>query len=115
MLERLRELLLQRKAQPEPRSVKPRPPSFRAVSIRPGADCCSAASEISSIRFLVDEAPLLPLKTCSAAQCDCRYINFPDRRQAVRRVVDTSRSQQIGLDNDKRNNQGRRKEDHLFD
>ncbi len=120
MFERIRKLL----GQAEPAkpvghvspTAKPKPLSYQAVSIRPAATgACNAAGQLASVRFLVAEAPLLPLKTCDAATCDCKYVRFSDRRADARRVVDTSISQQIDLRNDRRSDRGRRKDDHLFD
>lgn len=36
-------------------------------------------------RFLLREAPLLPLAGCTMKYCKCRYIHYEDRRQRERR------------------------------
>lgn len=56
---------------------------FHAVSISPVVNCCPAAHEISAQRFLSEEAPALPLTTCSVEACQCRYIHYSDRRSGA--------------------------------
>jgi hypothetical protein len=59
---------------------------FRAVSIAPRSDACRAAKQMGGKRFLVREAPRLPLTGCpSPEQCRCRYDKHDDRRQDDRR------------------------------
>jgi hypothetical protein len=53
---------------------------FHAVSIQPGAKSCAAAKEIENRRFLSSSAPMLPLKDCTQANCQCRYLHHGDRR-----------------------------------
>ncbi len=53
---------------------------YHAVSIMPGQRACKAARTSMLSRFLSSEAPALPLKTCDAGQCTCRYQHHPDRR-----------------------------------
>lgn len=57
---------------------------FHAVSIDPAMGSCAAAQSVRSQRFLSEDAPSLPLLDCSAAQCQCRYMHFPDRRSGSR-------------------------------
>lgn len=57
---------------------------FHAVSIGPASDCCAAAQSLRAVRFLSEEAPSLPLVNCNAAQCQCRYTHYSDRRGATR-------------------------------
>jgi len=38
------------------------------------------AKEMAGTRYLIDEAPDLPLARCSSASCSCRYASFRDRR-----------------------------------
>jgi hypothetical protein len=53
---------------------------FHAVSIRVGSGACTAAMGMQGERFLANEAPQLPLPGCDAADCQCRFIHFKDRR-----------------------------------
>jgi hypothetical protein len=53
---------------------------FHAVSIRPGPDACRAALGLAGQRFLSDAAPSIPLPSCEAENCRCRFVHFSDRR-----------------------------------
>ena len=53
---------------------------YGATSIVCGADSCTAASAIDGKRFLIDDTPQLPLSTCDAEKCDCKYAHHEDRR-----------------------------------
>ena len=82
---------------------------FHGVSIRAGEGCaCDAVISIENVRFLSDDAPMLPLNECSdPARCRCTYVHYDDRRTEPRRETD------IGLparriENDRRVGQGRR-------
>ncbi len=60
---------------------------FHAVSIEPGHRACPEARAREGKRFLSAAAPMLPLKGCSNASCQCRYQHHEDRRtQRERRV-----------------------------
>ncbi len=71
-------------------------------------EACAAARELANVRFLADDAPMLPLKDCTnPSGCRCRYQHFDDRRTDARRESD------IGLPvkdhpNDVRSGVGRR-------
>ena len=54
--------------------------AFAAVSVGCGEGACFSAAAISGIRFLVEEAPRLPMSSCTAETCSCRYFHFRDRR-----------------------------------
>jgi len=54
--------------------------TYAAVSVACGERACFRAEAISGIRFLVDEAPRLPMSDCAAETCTCRYFHFRDRR-----------------------------------
>jgi hypothetical protein len=82
---------------------------FHGVSIHPDSSSgCEAASALENVRFLADEAPMLPLSDCSnPAGCRCRYQHYDDRRTDARRESD------VGLPmkhhpNDARTGVGRR-------
>ena len=53
---------------------------YHAVSIKPGAYACRAATELAGQRFLAAEAPNIPLPACNAAECSCRFVHHKDRR-----------------------------------
>lgn len=55
---------------------------YHAVSIEPGSKCCKDARKLEGHRFLAAAAPQLPLPSCGAAVCECRYLHYNDRRNA---------------------------------
>ncbi len=59
--------------------------TFHAMSIRPGLDHCEAARKLKGKRLLSKSAPSLPLPECEAADCQCWYEHFADRRLDDRR------------------------------
>ena len=62
---------------------------FQAISIYRGLICCDVARRFSDHRFLVRDAPPLPLAGCSMAKnCQCKYIKHRDRRAEPRRLID---------------------------
>jgi hypothetical protein len=72
----------------------PRPKSpasqgdYRAVSIAPCARCQAAAKDAASKRYLLRDAPRLPLADCTAGSaCSCKFRKHPDRRDSDRRVL----------------------------
>ncbi len=82
---------------------------FHGVSIHANPDiACDAARDLENVRFLADDAPMLPLGNCSnPAGCRCKYQHYDDRRTEARRESD------VGLPikdhpNDARNGVGRR-------
>lgn len=58
---------------------------FHAVSIQPCAKACSAARALRGQRFLANEAMTLPLASCDAANCQCTYKHYADRRSGEER------------------------------
>ena len=69
---------------------------------------CTAVGPLTGVRYLADEAPILPVQGCSnPAACRCKYQHFEDRRTDARRESD------VGLPvkdhpNDARTGTGRR-------
>jgi hypothetical protein len=64
---------------------------YRAVSVARGVRCCSAANEIAGKRYLLREAPRLPLVKCTMpANCSCKFRKDSDRRDGERRLLGTS-------------------------
>jgi hypothetical protein len=68
---------------------------YHGVSCHPPLQSCDAAVEIAGTRFLVAEAPQLPLSDCSARQCRCKYQHYEDRRSE-----DADRRTPYGLRNE---------------
>lgn len=65
-------------------------PKFPAVEINPGLnDCCDAVYEMRGQRFLMTNAPSIPVPGCDAETCKCRYQRFTDRRHETRRGLDS--------------------------
>lgn len=58
---------------------------YHCVEVRSGAGACNAVKQLASIRFLSDQAPMLPLTGCTAEKCTCAYIHHDDRREDDRR------------------------------
>lgn len=58
---------------------------YHSVVIAPGEKCCATVRALTGVRFLGQEAPLLPLAKCDAGECRCRYVHFEDRREDDRR------------------------------
>ena len=97
-----------------PTVVKKISTPYHAVSVVPGPVCCSAAKEMEGRRFLSREAPVLPLKKCDRASCQCRYEHHEDRRKGPRRARDFGVSIAAwDTDDDRRQKgkRGRRKDD----
>ncbi|MCZ6642585.1 MAG: hypothetical protein O7F71_13485 [Gammaproteobacteria bacterium] len=81
---------------------------FDAVSIKAKLNPCDAAAILQCERFLVDEAPPLPLSVCTHPHaCECEYEHFDDRRTAKRRTWDQG-SPPVQFNDDIRHGVGRR-------
>lgn len=57
---------------------------YACVEIRAGEKACAAAQAHHHDRYLMSEAPSLPLHDCTAARCTCKHIQFDDRRRQPR-------------------------------
>jgi hypothetical protein len=79
--------------------------------------CCAAMLDLQTHRFKRDEAPTIPLPSCSMADtCRCRYQLVPERRIAARRSGG-DRRERLRYDSTNRPRRwgpGRRKTDWLF-
>jgi len=88
---------------------------YRGVEvISSQSECCEAAKAIAGQRFLSDELPMLPLRDCDVAECQCTYKRFEDRRSDIRRASDLSYDMASQLrDDDQRvsTSRGRRSDD----
>jgi hypothetical protein len=88
----LRSLFGPRPAKPtkrvSPAKSAPAAQPFHAVSIIPGPNACAASYRFTGHRFLSRQAPKLPLPTCDAFHCTCRFKHHEDRRAGLRRRSD---------------------------
>ena len=85
---------------------------FHGVEIVPGSRACDAVSGLSKQRLLSEDAPRLPLNTCTNPRdCACKYKHFVDRRTTARRESDEGLPPRT-LPTDKRAGTGRRITDH---
>jgi hypothetical protein len=100
---------------PEKPVVRKASPSYHAVSIETGRNCCHEARALKGKRFLSREAPSLPLRNCSSDNCLCRYQHHEDRRAGPRRARDMGVAMDGWLEVDRRDThtpgRGRRKSD----
>jgi hypothetical protein len=103
--------LFGRKKQPPPKSPRPPESQFHAVSIKPGPNACAAAHRFTGQRFLSAHAPRLPLPTCDAAQCTCRYRHHKDRRAGPRRRGEVGMMVAQYSGSERRHKRGRRADD----
>ncbi len=55
---------------------------YHAVSIESGSRACDEARARDGRRYLSTAAPMLPLRGCTQATCQCRYVHHKDRRSA---------------------------------
>ena len=88
LFSKARGLLAGRMSLPAAEPLRKLGKSYHAVAIEPGPRCCTLARSISDKRFLSTNAPPLPLKSCSRADCTCRYVHYADRRLGLRRAGD---------------------------
>jgi hypothetical protein len=96
--------------------TQPRPPektNFHAVSILPGDNACAAAYRFTGQRFLSVGAPRLPLPSCDAAACTCRYKHHKDRRAGPRRHSDMGMMSGMYGGSERRRSRGRRADDRF--
>ena len=62
--------------------------TYEAVSIHSYKGGCADAEQLAGQRFLSNEAPAIPLKSCSSEKCHCVYMHHSDRRSGTdRRVI----------------------------
>ncbi len=85
---------------------------FQAISIYRGLISCDTARKFSEHRFLVRDAPPLPLAGCPMAKtCQCKYIKHRDRRGESRRLVDFGLAVRLFDGKERRQRRGRRSGD----
>ena len=100
------------KKKPSQSAGKPRISSlmhlFHGVEIVPGQRACDAVHGLANRRLLSEDAPRLPLNTCSDPRdCTCKYKHYVDRRTDARRESDEGLPAR-GYPTDKRDGSGRR-------
>jgi hypothetical protein len=67
--------------------------NFHAVEIAPSIKCCTAAMHAKGKRFLLREAPRLPLEACTMpTKCLCKFRKNADRRDTDRRLFGSTES-----------------------
>ena len=85
---------------------------YHAVSCR-GA--CKALRGMRNKRFLVKDAPPLPVPSCTEKRCKCKYVHHEDRRatKTDRRSIEMLRTELFKYDKnrDRRKSLGRRRSD----
>lgn len=93
--------------------VRPAAPTnpYHAVSVLPGTEACAAAYRFSGQRFLSKQAPRLPLPSCDAISCTCRFKHHKDRRAGPRRNSDVGIVTLGYAGRDRRQSRGRRATD----
>jgi hypothetical protein len=72
-------------------SARPKPThaggDYRAVSLAPSIECYAVAKDGAGKRYLLREAPQLPLADCAMpGTCSCRFRKHADRRDGDRRL-----------------------------
>ena len=117
MINVLKELLgkiLREHATKKPRPIpRPKRPNtggdFRAVSIAPSIMCCAAAMHATERRYLLHQAPRLPLEACTMpTDCSCKFRKNADRRDSDRRLFGATETNRWFAGPDIRKRGGRR-------
>jgi hypothetical protein len=87
--------------------------AFHAVSIVARAGCaCTAVSLIENVRYLSNEAPMIPLAACETpSACRCTYRHYRDRRDDKRRDADAGLAGRPYYAQERRRLPGRRAND----
>jgi hypothetical protein len=92
-------------ARPKPTHARE---DYRAVSLAPSIDCCTATRDAEK-RYLSREAPQLPLAGCTMpAECSCRFRKHSDRRDGERRVFGDAGGSRWFTGSERRIRRGRR-------
>jgi hypothetical protein len=88
---------------------------YRSVSINTGESPCGGARTLAGQRYLLGNAPMLPLADCDAECCDCRYVHHADRRDrgGDRRLMHGLQSQLYSAGGEERRVAGDRRGDDL--
>jgi hypothetical protein len=85
---------------------------YRSVSLACDSESCQEVALVDGRRFLVDDAPDIPLQQCAERTCSCRYVHHADRRGVTdRRLVAQAQRAEAGETSERRDPRGRRKSD----
>ena len=57
---------------------------FRGVSLVCDESACEGVRALEKMRYLVGEAPLVPIPACTSPRCTCKYAHHEDRREGER-------------------------------
>ena len=73
-------------------TARPKPPNadgdYRAVSLVSSSGRCAAAKDAAGKRYLLREAPRLPLAACTMpTNCSCKFRKHTDLRDSDRRAL----------------------------
>jgi hypothetical protein len=80
---------------------------YRAVSLTP-CPRCAALIKDAKRRYLLREAPRLPLTDCAAGQCTCKFRKHDDRRDGDRRLLGDTTTHRWFAGAERRGHGGRR-------
>lgn len=61
---------------------------FKGIAIVLGPAACDAVQNLEGKRFLLRNAPRLPLQNCTENNCGCTFKKLDDRRDEIRRWSD---------------------------
>ena len=82
------------------------------------ADCaCDEARKFADKTFMVADAPKLPFKNCTRADCRCRYERIAERRKfGGERRVNPNRREEIRFEmkDDRRTGKDRRQKNNVW-
>lgn len=107
--------LAHRTASAEAANDDPQPTPFHAVAVVAGPGACQTSKSLRNVRFLSAEAPLLPLVSCDAERCNCKFAHFSDRRRGDRRNAYSAQSHGYSIQGgeERRRRRGRRTSDGM--
>jgi hypothetical protein len=92
-----------------PRPTKPAGGRFGSVEIRTRNGACEPARALDGQRFLVKDAPSLPLPACDVTKCSCTFAKLSDRRTDDRRFEHGGLSAAMFLKTNRRAKRERRR------
>jgi hypothetical protein len=82
---------------------------YRAVSLAPNGACHAIAKDVAGKRYLLREAPRLPLAACATpAACSCKFRKHADRREGDRRLLGATECTRWFAGAERRERAGRR-------
>lgn len=83
---------------------------YRSVSLVCDSESCQEVGLVGGRRFLINDAPDIPLQQCAERTCGCRYVHHADRRSNTDRRLVAQRAEG-GEAPERRDPGGRRKSD----